>query len=96
MPTGYSQMTQGWAQELPPPEKRQNDTNTHGNEQQVVNILLGVILGVAVFFVLTMMYVILFVHSRMSPMIDWNHQGSFSIAIGEVAGLLKIPMAKYR
>ncbi|EEA26590.1 hypothetical protein PMAA_076510 [Talaromyces marneffei ATCC 18224] len=51
--TGYSQLMQAWSQH-PPPKKRESDTNTHGNEQQAVNILLGVILGVAVFFVLTM------------------------------------------
>lgn len=55
MATGYGQMLQAWAQE-PPPKKRESDTNTHGGGQQAVNILLGVILGVAVLFVLTMTY----------------------------------------
>lgn len=96
MPTGYSRMIQAWAQEPLPPKKRESDTNTHGNGQEAVNILLGVILGVAVFFVLTMMYVTSFLHPSISRRIDWDQQGSFSIAIDEVAGLPKIPMAKYR
>lgn len=95
MPTGYSQMLQAWAQE-PPPRKRESDTTSHGNGQQAVDILLGVVLGVAVFFVLTMMYVTFSLHSNMSRMVDLNHQDSFSTAIGEVAGLLKILMGKSR
>jgi hypothetical protein len=95
MLTGYSQMFQAWAQE-PPPKKRESDTTSHGNGQQAVDILLGVILGVAVFFVLTMVYVTFSIHSNMSRMIDLNHEGSFSIATGEVAGLPKILMEKYR
>ena len=39
-----------------PLEKRSNDANTPGGGQQAVGILLGVILGVAVFFLLAMMY----------------------------------------
>lgn len=61
MPTGYSQMIRAWAQE-PPPKKRESDTTSHGNEQQAVDILLGVVLGVAVFFVLIMMYVTFSLH----------------------------------
>lgn len=95
MPIGYSQMLQVWTQE-PPPRKRESDTTSHGNGQQAVNILLGVILGAAVFFVLTMMYVTFSPHSNMSRMVDLNHQDSFSTAIGEVAGLLKILMGKSR
>jgi hypothetical protein len=95
MPTGYSQMLQAWTQE-PSPQKRESDTTSHGNGQQAVNILLGVILGFAVFFVLTIMYVTFSPHSNMSRIVDLNHQGSFSTTIGEVAGLLKILMGKYR
>jgi hypothetical protein len=54
---GYAQMIQAWTQD-PPLKKRESDASTHTNgQQQSVNILLGVIFGVAIFFVLTMVYV---------------------------------------
>lgn len=52
--TDYNQMIPAWTRQ-PLPEKRQSDANIHGNAQQAVNILLGAILGTAVFFVLAMM-----------------------------------------
>ncbi len=51
-------MSQARAQE-PPPKKCEIDTTSPGNEQQAVNILLGIILGFAVFFVLILTYVTL-------------------------------------
>lgn len=61
VPTSYSRMIQAWPNEPLPLEKRANDTTTttQGNGQEAVNILLGVILGVAGFFVLVLMYVTL-------------------------------------
>ncbi|QGA18611.1 hypothetical protein EYB26_006296 [Talaromyces marneffei] len=74
--TGYSQLMQAWSQH-PPSKKRESDTNTHGNEQQAVNILLGVILGVAVFFVLTMMFV--FYCNRRSRRTSEDSDGKISL-----------------
>ncbi|GAM35164.1 hypothetical protein TCE0_017r03279 [Talaromyces pinophilus] len=76
MPTGYSQMLQAWTQE-PSPQKRESDTTSHGNGQQAVNILLGVILGFAVFFVLTIM--LIFYYNRRSRRIAKDPNGKISL-----------------
>lgn len=56
MATDYGQMLQAGTPK-PPLEKRSNDANTPGGGQQAVGILLGVILGVAVFFLLAMILI---------------------------------------
>jgi hypothetical protein len=39
-----------------PLSKRLNETNNHENERESIDILLGVVLSVAAFFIFSMMY----------------------------------------
>ncbi|EED22438.1 RING finger domain protein, putative [Talaromyces stipitatus ATCC 10500] len=68
MATGYAQMIQAWTQGRPA-SKHERDTQTQGNSNESVKILLGVVLGVAVFFILSMM-IALYCHRRNRRMVE--------------------------